>query len=58
LSIYEAQIQSTQSAAPWFAAHLLDGGRYSGVFELVSFAVLDRKDDGTFAAFNRVFRAG
>jgi len=46
-----------EDMARWFAAQLLDGGRYSGVFELVSFAVLDRKDDGTFAAFNRVFGA-
>ncbi len=41
--------------ARWFAAHLLHNPRYQNAFEHVSFAVLDRKNDGTFAAFNEVF---
>lgn len=41
--------------AGWFASHLLQGGRYEGVFDLVSFAVYDRRNDGTCAAFERFF---
>jgi uncharacterized protein (TIGR02452 family) len=44
-----------EDMARWFAAHLLHSERYRGVFNLVSFAVLDVKNDGTFAAFDRVF---
>jgi uncharacterized protein (TIGR02452 family) len=46
-----------EEMAQWFAAHLVHGERYRGVFELVCFAVYDRKDDGTFAAFERVIGA-
>jgi uncharacterized protein (TIGR02452 family) len=41
--------------AQWFAAHLLHNPRYQHAFELVSFAVFDRKNDGSFAAFDAVF---
>lgn len=44
-----------QQMAQWFATHLLQGGRYRGVFERVRFAVYDPKEDGTFAAFKDVF---
>ena len=43
-----------EEMAQWFAVHLLRGERYRGVFDLVSFAVYDRKGDGTFAAFEKV----
>jgi uncharacterized protein (TIGR02452 family) len=43
--------------AQWFAVHLLHNPRYRDAFELVSFAVLDRRLDGTFAAFDAVFSA-
>lgn len=44
-----------QDMAQWFAAHLLHNPRYRGAFDLVSFAVLDRNQNGTFAAFDAVF---
>ena len=44
-----------EDMARWFAAHLLHGERYRGVFELISFAVWDPKNDGTFTAFAEVF---
>ena len=34
---------------------LLRGERYRDVFDVASFAVYDRKEDGTFAAFQKVF---
>ncbi|MDQ1921114.1 TIGR02452 family protein [Massilia pseudoviolaceinigra] len=40
----------------WFAAHLLHNPRYRNAFRHVTFAVLDRKDIGTFDAFDQVFR--
>ena len=43
--------------ARWFAHHLKDDAAYGRAFEQVHFAVLDRRDDGTFAAFDRVFGA-
>jgi uncharacterized protein (TIGR02452 family) len=44
-----------EDMAKWFATHLLHNPRYRDAFELVSFAVLNRKNDGTFNAFNAVF---
>lgn len=41
--------------AAWFAAHLLHNPRYINAFGHVTFAVLDRRDSGTFAAFDEVF---
>ncbi|HEX8614799.1 MAG TPA: TIGR02452 family protein [Telluria sp.] len=41
--------------AGWFGAHLLHNPRYRNAFGHVTFAVLDRKDSGSFAAFNQVF---
>jgi uncharacterized protein (TIGR02452 family) len=41
--------------ARWFAALLLHDPRYRNAFERVTFAVLDRRQDGTFAAFDAVF---
>ena len=43
--------------AHWFARQLRDNPSYSGVFAEVHFAVLDRRNDGTFAAFDREFGA-
>ncbi|MFL6657465.1 MAG: TIGR02452 family protein [Massilia sp.] len=44
--------------ARWFGDHLLRNPRYRDAFALVSFAVLDRKNDGTFAAFEAEFGEG
>lgn len=41
--------------ASWFAALLLHDARYRHAFSHVNFAVPDRKNDGTFAAFDAVF---
>ena len=46
---------SPQEMAGWFAAHLLHNPRYRNAFSHVTFAVLDRQDRGTFAAFDQVF---
>lgn len=43
--------------ARWFAAHLLHNPRYRNAFGHVTFAVLERGDSGTFAAFDEVFGA-
>ncbi len=43
--------------ARWFGDHLLRNPTYRDAFELVSFAVLDRKNDGTFTAFADEFGA-
>jgi uncharacterized protein (TIGR02452 family) len=43
--------------ARWFAAQLLHNPRYRNAFERVTFAVLDRQNRGTFAAFDAVFGA-
>lgn len=40
--------------AGWFATQLLENPRYRNAFEVVTFAVLDRKNDGTFDAFHSV----
>lgn len=42
-----------RAMASWFGHHLR--GRWRGVFDTVSFAVLDRKGDGTYAAFAEEF---
>jgi uncharacterized protein (TIGR02452 family) len=44
-----------QDMARWFADHLLRNPVYRHAFELVCFAVLDRKNNGTFAAFAHEF---
>ncbi|NHZ83490.1 TIGR02452 family protein [Massilia sp. CCM 8695] len=44
-----------EEMAGWFAAQLLYNPRYKNAFRHVTFAVLDRKDRGTFAAFEQVF---
>ncbi|MDQ1813527.1 TIGR02452 family protein [Massilia sp. CCM 9210] len=44
-----------EEMAGWFAAHLLHNPRYRNAFGHVTFAVLDRKDSGTFDAFDQVF---
>ncbi|WP_157778830.1 hypothetical protein [Massilia violaceinigra] len=44
-----------EEMAGWFAAHLLHNPRYKNAFSHVTFAVLDRKDSGTFAAFEQRF---
>lgn len=41
--------------ARWFADQLVRNPAYRDAFELVSFAVLDRKNNGTFAAFEGEF---
>lgn len=41
--------------ARWFGAQLLHNPRYRDAFERVSFAVLDRRQGGSFAAFDAVF---
>ncbi|NHZ61688.1 TIGR02452 family protein [Massilia genomosp. 1] len=41
--------------AGWFGAQLLHNPRYQNAFAHVTFAVLDRHDRGTFAAFDEVF---
>jgi uncharacterized protein (TIGR02452 family) len=41
--------------AGWFGDQLLRNPRYCDAFALVSFAVLGRKDNGTFAAFDAEF---
>ncbi|NHZ41964.1 TIGR02452 family protein [Massilia aquatica] len=44
-----------EEMAGWFAAHLLHNPRYKNAFGHVTFAVLDRNNRGTFAAFDEVF---
>ena len=41
--------------AGWFAQHLLHNPVYRDAFELVSFAVLECKENGSSAAFERAF---
>lgn len=41
--------------ASWFAHHLLHAPAYRNAFRSVDFAVLDRRDSGTHAAFAHVF---
>lgn len=43
--------------ARWFAHHLTGSGGYRDAFEIVRFAVLDRRGDGTYAAFAETFGA-
>ncbi|MBL8506965.1 MAG: TIGR02452 family protein [Chitinimonas sp.] len=43
--------------AQWFAYHLLENPDYCDTFEVISFAVLDRRDGRTFAAFADAFGA-
>ncbi len=47
-----------QDMARWFADHLLRNPVYRSAFELVVFAVLDRNNSGTLAAFEIEFGAG
>jgi len=44
-----------QEMASWFAQYLLEDPRYRQAFELISFAVLDTKNNGTFQAFHDLF---
>ena len=44
--------------ARWFAHHLTESGGYRDAFEVVRFAVLDRRNDGTYSAFADAFGAG
>ncbi|QDQ27909.1 TIGR02452 family protein [Chitinimonas arctica] len=41
--------------ASWFALHLRDNPVYRNAFRQVCFAVLDRRDNGTYAAFAKQF---
>lgn len=41
--------------ARWFGAHLLHNPRYATAFGHVTFAVPDRRESGTFVAFDEVF---
>ncbi|WP_035058557.1 TIGR02452 family protein [Andreprevotia chitinilytica] len=43
--------------AKWFARHLLNNPKYQSAFQKVCFAVLDRRDGGTYAAFAETFGA-
>jgi uncharacterized protein (TIGR02452 family) len=41
--------------ARWFAVNLLGEGRFASAFDLVHFAVLDRREGGTYRAFADAF---
>lgn len=44
-----------QDMADWFAQKLRDKQKFYGAFQHITFAVLDRRDDGTCRAFSEAF---
>ena len=44
-----------QDMARWFAQPLQEGQKFHGAFRHISFAVLDRRDNGTYRAFAETF---